>query len=329
MTITPGNFFDLPADRGPERVNGAPQLIPRGLEAAGIRSAYSRASSLSEHVENQQHIHRWEMRYLAKAMGQNEDLAALAAVERYSTGVSDALYGREKSQSGRNLDEIIARALDRVRIHEKADRGTAIHGATEPGAPAGVSRFREPVDAFWEINRRQCIRLAGTEVFTANDTIMSAGTFDHLIYRIPGHGLLDHGCDFIVGDKKTGSFSPFEWCIQISSYANGEPYNLETDARPGWPGRVCTHYGLVWQIDADTAEVKLWVIDIDFGWEMAQVAAKVRDAHKRRDIAVEYKAPTFAQRLEASSTPEELRALWSSTDDLAQQREVEQKARTL
>lgn len=316
MTDTVANFFDLPQDRGPERVNGAPQLIPRGLETSGIRSSYSRASGLAEHIENQAHIHRWEMRYLAKAMGQNEDLAALAAVERYSTGVSDAVQGYEKSQSGRNLDEIIARALDRVRIHEKADRGTAIHGATEPGAPVGVERHWPAVQAFEEINRRECIELVATEVFTACDPIMSAGTFDHLV-RIPGHPLFSNPWGnplYVVADKKTGRFSPFEWAIQISSYANGEPYNLETDERPGWPGDVCKEWGLVWQIDPDTSEVKLWVIDIAFGWEMAQVAAKVRDAHARRDIAVEYKSPTFDQRLAGCETRGDFERLWYAVE---------------
>lgn len=331
MTTTTANFFDLPADRGPQRVNGAPQLIPRGLESTGIRSAYSRASSLAEHIENQAHIHRWEMRYLAKAMGQNEDLAALAAVERYSTGVSDAVFGREKSQSGRNLDEIIARALDRVRIHEKADRGTAIHGATEPGAPRGVERLRPAVEAFDEINRRECIRLIATEVFTACDPIMSAGTFDHLV-QVIGHPMFANPWGnplYVVADKKTGRFSPFEWAIQISSYANGEPYNLDTDERPGWPGDVCKDWGLVWQIDPETGETKLWIIDIAFGWEMAQIAAKVRDAHARRDIAADYKSPTFEQRLAAASTRDHLEAVWYSTDSPDERALVEGKARTL
>jgi hypothetical protein len=325
VTTTPANFFDLPTDRDPKRENGSPMLIPKGLESAGIRSAYTRASYMADYVEEKSHIHRWEMRYLAKAMGQNEDLAALAAVERYSTGVSDAIVGRDKSASGYRLDKIIERALDRVRIHEKADRGTAIHGSTEPGAPEGVERLRPATEAFFDINRRECIELVGTEVFTANDITMSAGTFDHLV-RVVGHPLLG---GYVVADKKTGAFAPFEWAIQIAGYANGEPYNVEDDTRPAWPGEINKDWALVWQIDAVSAEVKLWIIDIAFGWKMCQIAARVRDGLKRRDIAVEYKSPTFTERLAACDTKADLTILWYSTEDLGQRAQVEQKASTL
>lgn len=333
------DFFNLPEADVPRGNGGSPLLVPRGLEGKGIRSEYTRASYMADFIEDKSHIHKWEMRYLAKAMGQNEDLAALAACEVYSTGISDAVQGREKTQSGRNLDQIIERAFDRVRLHEKADRGTAIHGFTEPRwwaqdpaehpsdrIKAVPERLRGPVAAFWEINRKECIELVGTEVFTANDFTMSAGTFDHLV-RIPGHPLFGETC--VVSDKKTGSFDPFSWAVQISSYAYGDVYNTADDTRPAWPGRINKEYGLVWQIDAVSSEVKLWVVDIAFGWQMAQLAAQVRDAHKRTDVAVEYKSPTFTQRLEASNTRDDLVRLWHSTDDAAQRALVQEKAGTL
>ena len=332
MTTTPANFFDMPEPDVKRGEGGSPMLIPRGLEVSGTRAAYTRASYMADQIEEKSHIHKWEMRYLAKAMGQNEDLAALAACEVYSTGVSDAVFGREKTASGRRLDEIIERALDRVRIHEKADRGTAVHGFTEPGAPDGDAipeRMRAAVASFWEINRKECIEILGTEVFTANDITMSAGTFDHAV-RVHGHPLL-HG--IVVADKKTGSFDPLSWCVQISTYANGEPYNTEDDSRPGWPGEVNKNWGLVWQIDVPAGTTKLWMIDIALGWELAQIAATVRDAHKRTDIAAKYVAPKFQDRLDAIHTLEGLRILWESVEGMshapAARQAIEEKVRTL
>lgn len=325
------DFFDIPeADvkRGP---GGSPMLVPRGLVTT--RSAYTRASYMADFVEDKSHIHKWEMRYLAKAMGQNEDLAALAAVETYSTGISDAVQGREKTASGRRLDDIVERALDRVRIHEKADRGTAVHGATEPTSPPVdkiPARLRSSVEAFNEINRRECIDIVATEVFTANDRTMSAGTFDHLV-RIPGHPVLT---DYVIADKKTGSFDPLSWCIQLASYAYGEPYNTEDDSRPSWPGGVNPGYGLVWQIDCepgvdDRKRVRLWMIDIAFGWNMLRIAAEVRDAKERTGIAAKYASPTFQQRLDGSNNRDDLIRLWNSVSDAALRARIEEKARSL
>jgi hypothetical protein len=326
---TPATFFNqLPEPDVKRGVDGSPRLIPRGLEVSGVRADYTRASYMADFVEDKQHIHRWEMRYLAKAMGQNEDLAALAACEGYSTGISDAMYGRSKTASGRRLDDIIERAFDRVRIHEKADRGTAVHGFTEPGAPDGTAipeRLRPAVGSFWQVNAKECVDIVGTEIFTANDATMSAGTFDHLV-TVLGHPLLT---GLVVADKKTGNFDPLSWCVQISTYAHGDIYKTDDDTRPPWPGTINLDYGLVWQIDADNGTTKLWIIDIAFGWEVAKLAAQVRDIRKRNDIATDYKAPTFDQRLTAAKTAEELRTLWYSTDKADQHALIEQKARLL
>lgn len=314
-------------------------LVPKGLEGTGTRAAYTRASYMSGYVEDTAHLHKWEMRYLAKAMGQNEDLAALAACERYSTGISDAVFGREKTQSGRNLDDIIERALDRVRIHEKADRGTAVHGFTEPAWWAVQDhdyskipeRLREPVAAFWAANKEARIEILGTEMFVANDITMTAGTFDHSI-RIHGDPLFAN--KIVVGDKKTGKANPFEWSIQMATYAYGEVYDTETDTRRPWPGTVDQSWGFVWQIDCepDTKfedRVKFWIVDLEFGWEMLQIAAQVRDAQNQRDVGSVYTAPKFKAALEACQTPETLRILWESTTDLAERALVEEKARSL
>lgn len=330
MSVGVDNFFEV-TEKEVQRnkVSGSPQLVPRGLEGKDIRADYTRASYMADHIEEKGHIHRWEMRYLAKAMGQNEDLAALAALETYSTGVSDATKGYEKTRSGRNLDALIERAFDRVRLHEKADRGTAIHGFTEPGAPDGDAipeRMRKAVASFWEINKRECIELVGTEIFTCNDITMSAGTFDHVV-RVHGHPLL--GDQLVIGDKKTGSFDPFSWAVQISTYAYGEPYNLEDDSRPGWPDDVNLEWGLVWQIDADLGTTKLWIIDLALGWRLAQIAAEVRDAHKRTDIAAAYVVPKFEQRLFHCNTRDALYYLWKSTEDPAERALVEEKVRSL
>lgn len=326
---TPDDFFNMPEADVPRGPGGSPMLVPKGLEGKGIRVPYTRASYMADQLENKDHIHKWEMRYLAKAMGQNEDLAALAAVETYSTGISDAIEQSEKSASGRRLDEIIERALDRVRIHEKADRGTAIHGGTEPGGvplQAVPERLRGPVQAFWDINLREGIELVATEQFTANDITMSAGTFDHLV-RVPGDPVL---CDYVVADKKTGRFSPFEWAIQISTYANGDPYDTSNDTRPAWPGPINLKYGLVWQIDAETSKVLLWVIDLEIGWELAQMAARVRDIHaEEKSLARRMTRTPMKFRIENVHTEEDLRTLWYATEDAHERLNIEEKARSL
>lgn len=311
MSASVENFFTPPEGEAMRDGGGRPLLVPVGVDpSSGIRASYTRASSMADHLEDKSHIHRWEMRYLAKALGRHEDLAALAATETYSTGLTNPTIGRDKSASGRRLDKIIERALDRERIHEKADWGTAVHGFTEPGgAPAEAvpERMRPQVRGFWDWVRVNGVEIVGTEQFTANDATMSAGTFDHLV-RVPGDPTLS-GC--VIADKKTGRYSPFEWCVQLATYAYGQLYDTDTDARLAWPGPINLDWGLVIQIGDDGVQGHL--VDLRFGWEMAQLAAAVRDAHARNDIAVGWSSRLSA-RVEAANSVDDLRVLWHAAD---------------
>jgi hypothetical protein len=301
-------------------------LRPKGMPE-DFRTEYTRASALSSYIEDVGYIHKWQMRGLAKGIGQRPDLAELAAVEPYSTNLRNPVFGREKSQSGRNLDAIVERALDHVGWLEKADRGTTIHLATEPEATFIPEHLKAAVESFHEANRVNGIGIIDTERFTANDITMSAGTFDHLV-EIPGIPELD-GC--VIGDKKTGNYSPHEWAIQLASYANGEPYNTETDERHAWPGEINRDYAIVWQIDNTVSPptTKIHVLDIAAGWEAAQHAAWVRDWHKRTDLTYDFRGPHATQRLPLTHTLEGLRILWDMTEDQGLRAIIEEKARSL
>jgi hypothetical protein len=325
--VTETFFADVPPEEV-ERKGGKPMLIPRGLEGTGTRVAYDRASGLADNISESDYIHRWEMRYLAIGMGRNPDLAGLAAVEKYNTGLLHPAYGAEKTASGKRLDGYIERALDRVGIHEKADYGTTVHGFTEPGAPA-VPPWKGPweqvgpaVKSFAEWNWAYGVRILDTELFTANDATMTAGTFDHAV-EVPGHPLLT---GYVISDKKTGQYDPFHWAVQIASYAYGEPY-LPDDTRPGWRAEVNLKWGLVWQIKGD--ETVGHILDLEAGWEAAQHAAWVRDYNKRTDLAAPFKPTTFAQRLQACNDTQSLRWLWEITPDAADRHFIESKARDL
>lgn len=309
--------------------SGAPMLVPRGLEATGQRVPYTRASGLADYISEQEFFHRWEMRYLAMGIARNPDLAGAAAVETYNTGLLHPAYGAQKTASGKRLDEIIRKALDREGIHEKADYGTSVHGFTEPGAPP-VPAWQGPwgqvgpdVASFEEWNRLYGVRILQTERFIANDAVMSAGTFDHLI-EVPGHPLLT---GLVIADKKTGKYEPHHWVVQLATYANGEPYEPD-DSRPGWPSPdINKRYGLVWQIRE--GETVGHIVDLQVGWEAAQHAAWIRDYNTRTDLGAPFKPASWTQRLEACYDIERLRWLWENTETPELRAEVERKARNL
>lgn len=285
MTFDFSEFFDL--DEGPARDRwGRPLLIPRGGTEAD-RRAYTRASSLADKISDFAFLHTWEMRYLARGLAQNMDLVRLAAAETYTTGFDkpvDKVALRENQASGKRLDSIIERALDRAKIHEKADYGTAVHGRTEPGNTGADpdKKQYEDVQSCWALWALLGVVHLGTEVFTATDATNTAGTFDHLSY-VPGYGIC-------VTDKKTSSGVHADYDIQLAGYANGDVYDYTTDTRmtleeyvasKGWdPALLNREVGFIWWIkDGQTTAHKLDLVE---GWKAAQVAAWVRDVHHKK-----------------------------------------------
>ncbi len=235
---------------------------------------YTSASSLASAITDESHIHRWEMRNLAKAMGLSPDLALLAAAEPYSTGLTNPTVGREKSRSGRALDNIIERALDRVRLHEKADYGTAVHAFTEPDnhEPVPPSAAAD-VAAFEDCVQRHGIQIIATEIFTANDELRAAGTFDHLCW-VPGYGI-------VICDKKTGKMNPHEFGVQLSVYAYGDVYDPRTRTRrrledlTDLSNLVNREVGIVFAISNGRCVLK--EVDLERGFAGAKAAAAARD----------------------------------------------------
>jgi hypothetical protein len=267
-------FFDDILGRGgvPRDDQGNALVLPRDATTDRL-VPYTPASGLASAIADESHIHRWEMRYLAKGMGRSPDLCALAAAEPYSTGLSNPTVGRAKSASGRVLDGIIERALDRVGIHEKADYGTAVHAWTEPDnhEPIPIQQAVDDVQAFRDCIKRNGILIIATEVFTANDTLRAAGTFDHLCW-VPGYGV-------VICDKKTGKMNPHEFGVQLSVYANGEIYDPKTRTR-----RTLEHLageavnrdvGIVFEISG--GRCRLREVDLERGYQGAKAAAAARD----------------------------------------------------
>lgn len=243
------------------------------------RHAYTRASTLASFIENDTHITRWKMRYLARGMGVWVDQAILAAQETYNTGFGMPDRDPENAASGRRLDAIIDEVLGRQLINQKADYGTAVHAATEPDFLGFVhDQIKADTESYIETCKRLGVKIAGTELFTCNDTTMSAGTFDNLKW-VDGYG-------WVITDKKTSSkVDSSHFAIQLSGYANGELYDAKTDTRAplesltgGEP--INRSVGLIFWIKNGRTEVH--ELDLVSGWEGARIAAAARDYQKAK-----------------------------------------------
>lgn len=278
-------FFE--PERPPRGPGGQPLLIPRGVEIAEEnRVPYTRASGLADHLEDFSFLWKWKMRGLAKGLADRMDLVRLIAAETYTTGFTDDEAANRAA--GRRIDEVIARALDQSGTDQKADYGTAIHARTEPGNRGTDPDQKQRLDqeSCWALWAELGVVHLGTEVFTACDELMSAGTFDHLSY-VPGHGI-------VVTDKKTSAKAKQNYDVQLGGYAHSDVYDANTDRRltleefvesKGWdPGLLNRSVGIVWWIKGGKTEARL--LDLDNGYRWAKVAASIRDERRPQSARV-------------------------------------------
>jgi hypothetical protein len=265
MSAVDEMFDKVDVDR--EQRTGRPMIVP---PEGGELVPYTRASSLSDFIEDQRGLIIYERRLLAKGLSEREDLAALGASLPPLTGNK-----RVDAVTKKSLDEVIARAIDQGRGWAKADYGTAIHSFTDPGASSHVpERMRSDVASFDEAMK--CLRIVETSRFIVNDDLRVAGTYDHIVW-VPGVG-------FLMTDKKTGKLHPHGFAIQMSTYANGLHYDWETGERTKLPFEVRKDWGLVIHVEAGTGSTTLHLIDLAAGYEAAGHAAWVRDWRARRDL---------------------------------------------
>lgn len=276
----------LEPERPPRDGSGRPLLIPRGAEVSDEnRVAYTRASGLADVLEEFSFLWKWKMRGLTVGLSQSMDLIRLAAAETYTCGFTDDV--KANRESGRRVDEIISRALDRAGVAEKADYGTAIHARTEPENDGIDPDEMQAMDtaSCWDLWAELGIVHLGTEIFTANDILRSAGTFDHLDY-VPGYGI-------IVTDKKTSSKAKSSYDIQLAGYSRSDVYDKHTDQRQtleeyvaslGWdPALINRSVGLIWWVKGGKTEARF--LDLDAGWEAAKTAAWIRDHRRNMPVA--------------------------------------------
>lgn len=250
-------------------------------EQGGVK-AYSRASQLGDFLADQAFLEEWHMLNLAVALGRRRDLADLCAVEPYTTGFNEPAAAI-KSASKKRLLGYIGRALDSVVIDERADRGTVVHQVTEHGYDGyvPVSVIREKAAFAACLAKNKIVRL-GSEMFTCNDELRVAGTFDHLMWS--------EELGIFIGDTKNGrNQNNLGFSIQFANYANSVLY-WPNGARMTLEDYVASRFPEIWaktgQINREVAilfsvkdgECKTKDVDIAWGYEMAKLAAAVRDA---------------------------------------------------
>lgn len=240
---------------------GGPMIIPPG---GGKPEYYQRISSYSKLLDDASNLNLWYGRQTAVGLARRPDLAMLA--------------GTAQPDDKNTLNDIVKQAMDAAQSSASANRGTALHAATEHVDLGGdidalPADMRDDIAAYQQATRN--LRVLAIEKFVVLDDFKVGGTFDRLVLCPDGK--------IRVADLKTGASAadyPHSATVQMAMYAHGLLYTPD-GARSPMPG-VNHDHALLIHLPQSTGTCTLHLLDIRAGWEAAQLGIRVKEWRKSR-----------------------------------------------
>jgi hypothetical protein len=284
---------DVPAEI--ERDRWGRPLIP---QPDGRLLPYTRASSLGGVLEDQYGLGRWRMRQAVWGLSRRSDLHL--AVQAIRT--TDQGGDRDR------LDKLAEQALEAAESSAKATVGTALHALSErvdagEEIPHVTGEARAALDAYVELTREFAI--LATETFVVCDDHQVAGTFDRLVapmvtMQTPCGGQIAAG-EPLIGDLKTSGTADYfgiKFAVQLAEYAHGVPFTIDA-GRLDWSVFTGSHplphprWGLIVHVPSGNPDAAgLYWVDLAAGRELSDLAIRVRDERKRKDLVMRAEVPT-------------------------------------
>jgi hypothetical protein len=281
----------------------------------GKPARWTRATTFAKAIAETEALQRWAERHVAKGLSERPDLMARVA--------------RTPLDQRRVLDSVTREAKTAAGAWKKAGYGTTLHGLTERVDLGDLDPFKAGppwgamLRAYVEILKEQRIEILpeyveGTVVVKK---YMVAGTFDRIV-RMPSGELW-------IADLKTGrdlSWSMGEIAIQLSLYANADAiYDFDKAEFKPMP-KVNMEQALVIHLPVEGSTVSLHRVNIQLGWEAAELCHAVRNWRKFRGISEEVltngipdDAPDLPRkwvgRIEAAMTVKDLSLVWQEASD--------------
>lgn len=262
-----------------------PLILSRGTDGNPAEkgehlTAYVRASSLGEEIENRHAIEMRNQRYLAHGLGQSRALWMLAK----GTSTPDEPEDRKV------LDGLVKDALKRAGADDLADLGSALHALhvrQTAGEVLDPAELEEDADALAAMAQAMTMfEVLGVEVFVVNDDLGAAGTFDYLVRLLvditdPVSGEIIPAGTILALDLKTASTARYfgaKFGTQLLVYAGGLMYDPATGERTEFP--CSQRWALILHAPSGGSIAQIHIVDLDDARKAAEAALKIREVRK-------------------------------------------------
>ena len=246
--------------------------------STGKERGYTRVTTIAKTLDDTASLADWKVRMAITGIVQRPDLLAQA-----STAIDDRT----------RLNKIAGDAVEAAGAYSRANLGTALHNLTQqidlgmkpqilPGLQQDIETYVASIAA-WDMQMNK----DWIEVLLINDELEYAGTADRIVRTRDGR--------LVIFDLKTGtdlSYSYGSIAVQLALYAQAEwIYDWRTGERTPLPDIDKTS-GIICHLPAGEGKCEFFNVDLEAGWDAAQMSMRTRDWRKRKDLFTPYKFNT-------------------------------------
>ena len=246
--------------------------------SGGKAVPHTRCTTVAKVLDDRTGIELWERRHIVKGLTTRPDLMALAQ----ATPIDE-----KKALNRLCMDALVASASS-----SRANLGTAIHSYTEQVDRGEDVTVPAPWDADVRAYRECCAVNAIAvdpdliEVIAVCEALAEpvAGTIDRIVRW-------DNA--WYIADLKTGRDLSYSWrsiATQLAIYSRAASlYDPDSNSHLPMPD-VDQEHGIVFHLPAGEGVCTPYLVDLDAGWEAAELSVNTRAWRKRRDLATELAA---------------------------------------
>lgn len=256
--------------------DGGPLRYEEGRKSPVNAVAYQRISTFAEILDDKKGLLDWAA--ANAAIGVVRDAAIYAQLAHLSSAHRDPWNVPEAKAA---LKPLVARAQQVAGGDDAAGMGTAFHGLAELIDRGAEPEFVPPPMIPWLSEYRTTMaewEVLDTEVFVVVEDLQVAGSGDRLLrHRKTGR--------VVAADIKTGKSDPaypLKVTVQVAAVAHGERYDQQTGTRTPLHPDIDLDHGLLIHAPIRHGEPRcvLYPLDLKVGWDLARLAADVRQARK-------------------------------------------------
>lgn len=253
--------LDIPRDRW-----GRPLIIPTD---GGKPTPYTRVSTLAKTLDDKTALAKWMCAQTAIGLSTRPDLVQMVSA------------GRDNKKL---VGEAVEQAMAAAKSSEAANIGTTLHALTEAWDQDQYDSQFVSHELHLDVRAyaiaMQHLKVQAIEVFVVVDELQAAGTFDRVVTLPDGRTM--------VADIKTGQHEPKYpngAMTQIAVYSRGQPYSPDGQRGQNLGSLgISQTEGLLIHLPAGQARCELYILDLQLGWALAQVASQVRSMQAAKGI---------------------------------------------